>query len=52
MKVILEGSGGQNDGGYFVNAYEVGPKPSYCMSKYSGADASWIPYTTLCVGGD
>lgn len=52
MSVFLEGNGGQNDGGYFSNYYEVGPKPSYCMSKYTGTSAGWMSYTNVCVGGN
>lgn len=52
MMVYLEGSSGQNDGGYITNAYEVGPKPKYCMSKYTGAAADWTSYTNQCAGGD
>jgi general secretion pathway protein G len=51
MMVALEGSGGQADGGYFANAFEVGPKLSYCMSKYTGTSASWRTYSDICVGG-
>lgn len=51
MMVNLEGSGGQNDGGFFPNAYEVGPKPVYCMTKYTGSDASWRNYNSVCNGG-
>ena len=52
LMVTLEGTGGQNDGGYFANAYEVGPKPAYCMGKYTGTNASWRNYTTVCNGGN
>lgn len=52
LMVYLEGTGGQSDGGYFGNAYEVGNKPTYCMSKYSGANAGWLTYNTLCTGGN
>ena len=52
MMVYLEGDGGQNDGGYFANAYEVGQKPKYCTSKYTGADARWTTYSSLCAGGN
>lgn len=51
MMVTLEGNGGQSDGGYFPNAYEVGPKPKYCMSKYTSTNANWRTYTNVCVGG-
>jgi general secretion pathway protein G len=52
LMVYLEGSSGQSDGGYVANAYEVGPKPAYCMSKYTGTNASWTSYNSLCVGGN
>ncbi len=52
MMVGLEGTGGQNDGGYYANAFEVGPKPTYCMSKYTGSNASWRNYNTVCNGGN
>jgi prepilin-type N-terminal cleavage/methylation domain-containing protein len=52
MLVYLEGNGGANDGGYFANAFEVGPKPSYCMNKYSGASANWTSYVNVCTGGN
>jgi prepilin-type N-terminal cleavage/methylation domain-containing protein len=52
MLVFLEGNGGANDGGYFANAFEVGPKPSYCMSKYSGTSANWTSYVNVCTGGN
>ncbi len=52
MMVYLEGNGGQSDGGYFANTYEVGSKPAYCMSKYTGAAARWTSYHSQCVGGD
>jgi len=50
--VFLEGTGGQSDNGYFANAYEVGNKPGYCTSRYSGADARWTTYNTVCAGGN
>lgn len=51
--VYLEGSGGQADGGYFANAYEVGQDPTYCMSTYTGASAlwHWSSLQTRCRGG-
>jgi prepilin-type N-terminal cleavage/methylation domain-containing protein len=52
LMVNLEGSGGQNDGGYFANAYEVGPKPPYCQSKYAGTGRDWTTYNQLCSGGN
>lgn len=52
MMVYLEGNSGQNDGGYYSNAYEIGSKPAYCMSKYTGTSANWTSYTTLCTGGN
>lgn len=52
LMVYLENSGGQNDGGYYANAYEVGPKPTFCANKYSGTNASWITYHSQCAGGN
>lgn len=53
LSVYLEGSGGQSDGGYLSNAYEVGSLPPYCASQYTGSNANWryTNRTTLCVGG-
>lgn len=52
VMVYLEGNGGQNDGGYYTNAYEAGQKPAYCMSKYTGTAANWTSYTAQCSGGN
>lgn len=52
LMVYLEGNSGQNDGGYVPNAYEVGQKPAYCMSKYTGTAANWTTYNSLCSGGN
>jgi general secretion pathway protein G len=52
LMVYLEGNSGQGDGGYYANAYEVGPKPSYCTSTYTGTNANWTSYTTQCTGGN
>lgn len=52
MMVYLEGNSGQGDGGYLSNAYEVGPKPAYCVGKYTGTAANWTTYNTLCSGGN
>lgn len=54
LYVNLNGSGGQNDGGYYSNAYEVGTDPAYCMSKYTGTSArwGWSSARTRCIGGD
>lgn len=52
LMVYLEGNGGQNDGGYVPNAYEVGEKPRYCMSKYTGTAANWTSYASQCNGGE
>lgn len=52
LMVYLEGNSGQGDGGYYANAYEVGPKPSYCTSTYTGTNANWTSYTTQCAGGN
>lgn len=52
--VYLQGDGGQNDGGYLANAYEVGQDPSYCMSTYTGTNAlwHWSSLETRCRGGN
>jgi prepilin-type N-terminal cleavage/methylation domain-containing protein len=50
--VFLEGNGGANDGGYYSDAYEVGPDPLYCMNKYSGTGRNWTSYQTRCAGGN
>ena len=52
MMVILEGNGGQGDGGYYSNAYEIGPKPKYCTSTYTGTGANWTSYNSICSGGN
>lgn len=52
LMVMLEGTGGQNDGGYFANGYELGGKPRYCAGKYTGAGANWVAWTAQCSGGD
>lgn len=52
LMVYLEGNSGQSDGGYVTNAYEVGQKPTYCMSKYTGTNANWTSYNSLCYGGN
>lgn len=52
LMVYLEGDGGQNDGGYYANGYELGQKPAYCMSKYTGSNANWTSYHDQCAGGN
>jgi prepilin-type N-terminal cleavage/methylation domain-containing protein len=52
LMVYLEGNAGQTDGGYYANSYEVGAKPGYCMSKYTGADARWTTWLSQCIGGN
>lgn len=52
LMVHIQGDGGANDGGYVAGAYEVGSKPGYCMSKYTGTDANWASYNSICVGGN
>ncbi len=52
MLVYLEGNGGQDDGGYYSNAFEIGQKPRYCTSKYTGTNAIWTAYHSQCNGGD
>ena len=54
LMAYLEGTDGQNDGGYYANAYEAGSNPSYCMGAYAGANASWrwSASNTRCAGGN
>lgn len=52
MLVYTEGAAGQSDGGFFANAYEVGPKIRYCAEKYTGTNANWYRYNTVCAGGN
>jgi len=52
LMVYLESTGGQNDKGYFANAYEVGGKPAYCRVKYTGTDGNWTTYINKCGGGN
>lgn len=52
MMVYLEGDSGQNDSGYYANAYEIGQKPSYCKSHYTGTAANWTAYHSQCAGGN
>ena len=52
MRILVDGNAGQNDGGYASNQYELGQKPRYCMASYTGSNASWRAYNTLCVGGN
>lgn len=56
IMVYLEGSGGANDGGYYANAYEMGPGPTYCSRTYSGTGAEWLNksgvYSQRCMGGN
>lgn len=54
MVVYLEGGGGQGDGGYYANGFEIGPDPAYCMSKYTGNNARWLwsAAQTRCIGGN
>lgn len=43
-----------NPNGIYPGGYELGPAVNYCLSKYSGANASWhwnVSYT-ICVGGN
>jgi prepilin-type N-terminal cleavage/methylation domain-containing protein len=43
----------ENDGGYDVNAFEVGELPKYCTNNYTGSGADWWNEgTDLCVGGN
>lgn len=52
MMVFLEGDGGQDDGGYYGHAYEIGQTPKYCASKYTGTGANWTTYNSVCGGGN
>ena len=54
IRVVLKGDGGQNDGGYYSNSYEIGSSVSYCMNKYTGAnrDWRWSTGSLVCVGGN
>ena len=52
LMVYLEGNGGANDGGYHADAYEVGPGPAYCMKKYTGTNANWKAWNSICAGGN
>ena len=52
LMVYLQGNGGANDGGYYASAYEVGTKPRYCTGKYTGTNANWTSYVTVCAGGN
>ncbi len=51
MHIKMDGSGGQNDGGYYSGYYELGQKPRYCMEKYTGSNANWRFYNNICAGG-
>ena len=53
FRVRLEGAGGQSDGGYYADHYEVGQDPKYCMSQYTGSSArwGWSSSNTRCIGG-
>lgn len=54
IMVYLQGSGGQNDGGYYSNAYEIGPLIKYCMDTYTGTGRNWAwsSAATTCHGGN
>ncbi len=54
LMIYLKGSGGQNDGGYYSDAYEIGSTVSYCMNKYTGTNRDWRWRSTnpVCAGGD
>lgn len=52
MYIKVDGNGGQSDGGYYSGYYEVGPKPRYCMSQYTGTNANWRVYNSVCAGGN
>jgi len=53
----MEGNGGQNDKGYYANAFEFGQRVSYCMNKYLGTDRDWFityqsSWSNVCRGGN
>jgi general secretion pathway protein G len=52
--MYLKGSGGQNDGGYYNSAYEIGSTIGYCMNKYTGSDRNWMwsAGNLVCIGGN
>lgn len=59
LMIYLEGSGGQNDGGFHDDAYEVGNLVGHCKNAYAGALRDWhwastaiVPTYTICHGGD
>ncbi len=54
IMIYLDGDGGKNDGGYYGDAYELGPSVGYCMKKYTGSDRSWKWSTgdEVCIGGN
>lgn len=43
-----------NPNGIYPNGYEIGPAVTYCLSKYTGANASWHwnGAGTICGGGN
>ena len=42
-----------NDGGYYLDFYEIGPEPPYCARTYSGNGADWLTANSkVCQGGD
>ncbi len=46
----------QNDGGYYSSAFERGPRPVYCVNKYTGGGAEWLnvsgAWSNVCAGGN
>jgi len=58
LMVVLESPNrvSQNDSGYYPSAFERGPRPSYCTSKYTGGNAEWLnaagAWSNVCVGGN
>jgi len=58
LMTVLENSStiSQNDGGYYSSAFERGPRPTYCVSKYSGGNAEWLnasgAWSNVCQGGN
>ena len=42
-----------NDGGHYLEFYEVGIEPAYCSRTYSGNGADWLTANSkVCQGGD
>lgn len=55
LMIFVEGNAGDNDGGNYTGAYEVGNLVGHCKKNYTGNGANWrwAPgVTTLCQGGN